>query len=127
MILIEVLVRRGDIPGANAAFEPIWSRLQHARPPFLAFPLALLGREAEARALIDEATHDSGVDPLVMVLTYSALKAYDDALVWLRRGIDERSGLLVSNVRMPNAFPGLQDQPGYADVVAYLDSLQRSR
>ena len=125
--LVQVLVQRGDIDNANAVFKPIWTNLQHAYPAVLAFPLALLGREAEAHALIDDASREPSVDPIAMVLTYCALRAYDDALVWLRRGIDDRNSLVLMHVRMPNALPGLQDVPGYADVLTHLDSLQQSR
>jgi Tfp pilus assembly protein PilF len=125
--LVTVSVRRGDLAKASALFAPLWAEFQHVRPAFLAYPLALLGREAEARALIDGASRDCEVNAAVCVLTYSALKDYDDALVWLRRGIDDRNQFILQAVRMPNALPGLQESPGYADVLAYLDSLQRSR
>ena len=125
--LISASVRRGDVAKANALFVPLWDEYQQARPAFLAYPLALLGRESEARALIDAASRDPDIDPYLCFLTYWALKRYDEALVWLRRGIDDRHINILELVRIPDAFPGLQDLPGYADVLAHLDSLQRSR
>jgi hypothetical protein len=59
-------------------------------------------------------------------LTYFALKDYDSTLEWLRRAIDDRNSLVLRIVRIPNAFPGLSQQPGYTDVLKYLDSQQRS-
>ena len=127
--LVQVWVQRGDVAKANAVFAPLWAKFQHARPAaaVLAHQLALLGRQAEARALIDDASHDPNVDASLCVLTYWALKEYDDALVWLRRGIDDRNPSVLVLIRMPKVFPGLRELPGYADALAYLDSLQRSR
>ena len=119
-------VQRGDIDRAKAVFEPLRAKLQHASPALLGEPLALLGYESEARALVKEVSRDADVDPAFIFLTHYRLKAYDDALVWLRRGIDDR-GLILNYVRMPDAFPGLQELPGYAEILRHLDSLQRSR
>ncbi len=125
--LIRVSIEHGDIDKAKAEFEPLWAKLKHARPAFLGYPLAVLGHESEARALAEEMSREPDVDPFLVFITYYGLKAYDDALVWLRRGIDDRSGFLLTSIRMPHQFPGLREMPGYAEALAYLDSLQRSR
>ena len=107
-------------------FEPVWTRYQHIFPQLLGLALAATGHETEAREIITNILRDPSTDPGLIVLTYFALKDYDSALEWLRRAIDDRNSTMLMIVRLPNAFPGLSQQPGYADVLKYLDSVQRS-
>ena len=116
---------RGQLEQAKAEFEPLWAQYKSTSSQFFGYPLARLGHEAEARALVEDLIHDPKANPALVFLGYYGLKQYDKALVWVRRAIDERSDLARS-VRMPNAFPGLQEQPAYADVLAHFDSIQRS-
>ena len=65
-------------------------------------------------------------DPFLICKTYYGLKDYDPALEWLRRAIDDRNLLALMSARVPNAWPGLSELPGYANLLAHFDSLQRS-
>jgi len=122
---IRVALDRGEVERAKAEFEPLWAEYQHTSPQSFGSLLGRLGYEAEAHALIADLSRDSNSDPAATFATYYGLKDYDNALVWLRKAIDDRSGIL-TQVRVPNAFPGLQELPGYADILAHLDSIQRS-
>ena len=121
-----VMLDRGDLEKAQAEFEPLWAEHQHTAPRDLGFLLGRLGHEADARVLIKDLSRNSSGDPAVIFWTYYGLKDYDHALVWLRRAIDDRNSTILQQVRLPNAFPGLQELPGYADILAHLDSIQRS-
>jgi len=117
---------QGDIEKASALFEPVWARYRHTFPQQLGPVLAATGHETEARELLTNMLRDPGTDPSLICLTYFGLKDHDSTLKWLRRAIDDRNANMLRLVRLPNAFPGLSQQPGYADVLKYLDSLQRS-
>ena len=123
---ILISIQRGDLKKAKAEFEPLWSEYQHTDGANLGFLLARLGHEAEARALVAELSLGENADPATIFWLYSGLKDYDHALEWLRRGIDDRNAGFLSFVRLPNAFPEIQDLPGFAAALAHLDSLQRS-
>jgi len=123
---IFISIQRGDLEKAKAEFEPLWSDYRHTPFGALGFLLARLGHEAEARALVAELSRDSDADSETIFWLYYGLKDYEHALEWLRRGIDDRNTTFLSFVRLPNAFPEIQDLPGFAAVLAHLDSLQRS-
>jgi tetratricopeptide (TPR) repeat protein len=123
---IRVALDRGDVDNAKAELEPLWAQYRIIFPQYFGYVLARLGHEAEARVLVAEMSRDTNASPLSFFYAYYGLKDYDEALVWLRRAIDDHSPQLLPLVRIPNAFPGLQELPGYADVLAHLDSIQRS-
>ena len=85
-----------------------------------------MGHEGEARALVADLSLDGNAEPETIFWLYYGLKDYEHALEWLRRGIDDRNTTFIKFVRLPNAFPEIQDLPGFAAVLAHLDSLQRS-
>jgi hypothetical protein len=104
----------------------LWAQYRHTHPELLVRELALLGYESEARELIARLSQQPGVDPFWVFMAYYVLGHYDEALVRLRRVIDGWH-LFVLSLRLPNKLPGLQEQPGYAELLEYLDSIQRSR
>jgi hypothetical protein len=57
-------------------------------------------------------------------LAYYGLKEYDSAFEWWRRAIDDRNLNLLMTIRW-FVLPGLSDRPDYAELIKYLDSLQR--
>ena len=123
---INLLIDRGDIENANAAFEPLWAEYRYSHPAPFALVLGRLGHEAEAKELTAQLARDPTANPYDVFQAYYALGEYDEALVWMRRVIDDR-GVIVAFLRLPNLYPGLQELPGYADALKYLDSLQKSR
>jgi TolB-like protein len=123
---ILISIQRGDLEKAKTEFEPLWSEYQYTATGDLGFLLARLGHEAEARALVAELSLDAKADPVTIFWLYYGLKDYEHALEWMRRGIDDRNAGFLSFVRLPNAFPEIQDLPGFAAVLGHLDSLQRS-
>ena len=123
---VNLLIRLGRIEEARAEFAPLWDSLRYTHPERFGRELAQLGYESEARELAAKLSREANVDPFWVFLTYYGLGKYDDALIWLRRVIDGRY-YVTSVLRIPNQFPGLQELPGYADVLKYLDSIQRSR
>jgi TolB-like protein len=126
-IHIYLLLRRGQIDEAKAEFAPLWARYRYTQPERLVQELASLGYEREARELTAKLSQQSDVDPFWVFQAYYGLGQYDDALVWLRRVVDGRDSRGPTVLRMPSTFPGLEEQPGYAELQKYLDSIQRSR
>ena len=124
---INLLFRLGKVDEAKAEFAPLWASSGSRIPNDSGGNSLSLGYEREARELAAKLSQQSDVDPFWVFLAYYGLGMYDDALVWLRRVIDGRDGPVVSLLRVPNQFPGLQEQPGYAELLKYLDSIQRSR
>jgi adenylate cyclase len=122
---IHLLIRLGKIDEAKAEFAPIWAAHRFTNPERFLQVLGLLGYEREALELTEKLSQEPGVDPFWVFLGYYGLGRYDDALVWLRRVVDGRH-LIVSTLRLPNQFPGLQEHAGYAELLSYLDSIQRS-
>ncbi len=120
------LLDDGDEAQARAEFEPLWNEMGASNPEFLIATLARLGRTDEARRAMAERDRDEYVNPGWRLYAHAALGDFDAALADLRRGIDDRNVAMLLWVRMPNAFSGLQQQPGFADMLAYLDSQQRS-
>ena len=106
--------------------EALWNEYKYTEPEPFGFELARLGHETEARALVDEMERDPKADPSWVFWAYYGLKDYARALDWLRRGIDDRNRVLLHRVRMQNALPEIQDLPEYRNLLAYLDSVQRS-
>jgi len=123
---MDAVTFQGDTEKAKAAFDPVWTRYRHTFPEWLAPGLAAIGRENEARQLLTNMLSNPGADPFAILMTYFGLKDYDSTLEWLRRAIDDRNTAVLELVRLPNAFPGLSEQPRYAEVLKHLDSLQRS-
>ena len=124
---INSLIRLGKTEQAKAEFAPLWAAFRFTHPERFVRELASLGYDREARELTAKLSHESDVDPFWVFLAYYGLGEYDNALVWLRRVVDGRYWPVVSLLRVPNLFPGLQEQPGYAELLKYLDSIQRSR
>jgi tetratricopeptide (TPR) repeat protein len=123
---IDLLIDRGDIENAKAAFEPLWAEYRYSDPARFSLVLGRLGHETEATELAAQLARDPTANPYDVFHAYYALGNYDEALVWMRRTIDDR-GAHVAFLRLPNLYPGLQEQPGYADALKYFDSLQKSR
>jgi len=123
---INQLLRRGQVEQAKAEFAPLWAAYRYSHPERFGRELAQLGHESEALELVGKLEREPGVDPFWVFLTYYGLGRYDDALVWLRRVVDGRY-TIVGLLRLPNLWPGLQEQSGYAELLKYLDSIQRSR
>ena len=130
---IQMLIRLGKVDEAKAEFAPLWASIRLTHPERFGRELASLGYEREARDLAAKLSQQSNVDPFWMFQTYYGLamyhdaRMYHDALVWLRRVVDGRDGRMLYILRVPNMSPGLQEQPGYAELLKYLDSIQRSR
>ena len=125
-IHLSMLMQLGEIDKAKAEFAPLWAATRYTHPELLGRELALLGDQQEARKLAARLSQNPDVDPFFVSMTYYGLGQYDDALVWFRRMVDGRTPWVVCTLRL-NQFPGLQEQPGYAELLKYLDSIQRSR
>ena len=123
---ISLLIERGDDEKAKAAFEPLWAEYRYSAPEVFAPVLGRLGHQQEAKELAAQLARDATANPADVFLTYYGPGEYNDALIWMRRAIDDR-GIIVIFLRVPNLLPGLQEQPGYAEALKYLDSLQKSR
>lgn len=78
------------------------------------------------RSQRDVVSAERAFEGKMRVASTNALGEYDEALIWLRHVIDDR-GIFVTYLRLPNQYPGLQEQPGHAEALKYLDSLQKSR
>jgi len=78
---------------------------------------AVAGRQKEARALLSEllAQTDKGA-AFFIALVYAGLEQPADALTWLGRAVDERSGS-VRYLQVDPRLAGLRDQPGYAALI----------
>ena len=111
---------------AKAVFEPVWAKYQHVAPRSSVSRSAHSATTRRRATLIKKMKADSGTDPYLIFLAYYGLKDYDSALEWLRRAIDDRNASVLQFIRLPNMYPGLREQPGYAEVLKHLDSLQRS-
>ncbi|MET0661156.1 MAG: hypothetical protein ABW110_23705 [Steroidobacteraceae bacterium] len=62
-----------------------------------------------------------------MRLTVSGASAQSGVwLQWLRRAIDDR-GENFQYLHLPDQFLGLQEQPGYVELLNYLGSIQKSQ
>jgi hypothetical protein len=90
-----VILDRGDLEKAKAEFEALWAEYRHSAPQYFGFLLGRLGHEAEARALIADMSGDSNSDPVWIFWTYYGLKDYNNALVWLRRTVDDRNPFIL--------------------------------
>jgi TolB-like protein len=123
---IRVWNRRGEDAKAKAALELLWARNKHTVPEYFAYELALLGYEAEARALVDRMARHSKPDPYGIFSAFYGLKDHVRALTWLRRAIDERHGRVLDTIRIPNAWPEIQELPEFRSLLAHLVSIQRS-
>ena len=122
---INLLIQLGKIDEAKAEFDPLWAQQRYTHPELYVRELASLGYEREAHELMAKLTRAPDVDPFVMFLNYAGLGRTDDALAQLRRAIDGRSFAGVLYVRFPQG-PGVREQPGFVELVKYLDSIQRS-
>jgi len=123
---VNSLIARGQTERAKAEFAPLWEQHRYTHPERFGRELGLLGYEREATQLAAELSSKPNPDPFDVYFAYYGLGQYDQALVWLRRVLEARYIPLV-HLRLPNLFPPLQEQPGYAELLAYLDSIQRSR
>jgi tetratricopeptide (TPR) repeat protein len=125
---IAVLLRLGEYEQARAAFEPLWAEHRYSDPESLSLVLGYeaLGHRRDAEQLAQRLAHDSTIEPFLVFTLHASLGENDEALRWLRRAIDDRSEN-VQYLRLPNQFPDLQEQPGYAELLTYLDSIQKSR
>lgn len=126
LVYVELLLKGGKTDRAKAEFDSLWANYRYTNPERFPGYLARLGYDEEARELTAKFSQQPDVDPFNMFLASYGLGRYGDALVWLRRAVDDRF-LQVCMLRLPNQFPGLQEQPGYAELLTYLDSIQRSR
>jgi len=124
--LIDVALRQDDSMGAETLFEQLWSEYRFAFPERFGYLLARMGRSNEARALLEELIREPTPNSEWIFWTYYGLMEYDQALVWLLQAIDDHRTRVIMRVRRPNAFPGLQNLPGYATALARLDAVQRS-
>lgn len=115
------LEQSGKLSEAEAAFQRAL-RLRPGNPNFraaLARTYALSGRQREARELLSALESDAGKNPAVsffVALVHTALGDRENAIAWLERSINERSG----SVRYLNVEPRLdpiRSDPRFGDLL----------
>ncbi len=86
---------------------------------FLGYALAKAGKQAEARAELDEILQLSKqryVSPYNVALIYNGLGDRNETLAWLDRGVEQRDPKMVL-VNVDPKFSNLRDDPRFADLM----------
>ncbi len=86
---------------------------------FLGYALAKLGKQAEARAQLEELLKRSivrHVPPYNIALIYNGLKEHDEALAWLKRGYEQRDPKMAF-LKIEPKWNNLRSDPRFQDLM----------
>jgi serine/threonine-protein kinase len=86
---------------------------------FLSYALAKLGKQAEARAVLEELlklSTEGYVSPYNIALAYNGLEERDKTLAWLERGFKERDPKFVF-LKVEPKWNNLRDDPRFQDLL----------
>jgi Flp pilus assembly protein TadD len=84
---------------------------------FLGYALAKSGKQAEAKAELDELlklSKQQYVSPYNFAVIYNGLGDRDKALAWLERGVEERDPKMVL-LKVDHKWNNLRDEPRFQD------------
>lgn len=97
-------------------------------PEQFAYPLALLGRQAEARATLDKMIPQADtarVSNFMIFQVYLGLGEYEQAISWLRRAIDSRDPEAIRWLHAPGRWGALGNSPALRETLEYLRTQER--
>jgi hypothetical protein len=58
--------------------------------------------------------------------THHGLREYDQAVRWMQHAVQARDPFALQLIRLPNAFPELEDHPEFRAMLECLDSMKVS-
>ena len=92
--------------------------------PLLAITYAVVGRRADALRVLEQvkqAAAERYFDPTHIAAIYDALGDIDEAIVWYRKGFEQRSPDVIYGVRtQPEPWHHVKSDPRYQELVARL-------
>ena len=121
MVLGWTHAARGDFPAAIAELQQAY-RLNN-NPQVIAslgHAYALAGRRAEAQKVLTELERTSRrryVSPYDVATVYAGLGEKDEALLWLEKACDDRTGWLAFWVKVDPKFASLRSMPRFQNVL----------
>jgi hypothetical protein len=118
------LTSKGQYAQAIAACETAWSLSGHPWSlAHLAGAHVLAGNESEVRRIEGQLTEIAGeryVSPVWMGLLYARMGEDRQAIEWLRRGVETRTGW-ITEIGSDPTFEHLQRCPGFQEILARLN------
>ncbi len=96
-------------------------------PQYFAYPLAVLGRAAEAREILATMVPDADTDRVSNYLifeTYAALGDFDDAFSWLEQSLESRDFETVQWLHAPRLWGALAGHPRMQKIQDSLRALE---
>ena len=134
--LLDILARAqfhsGDAAAAIATLDSPLARQFNRYPAKYAASLALLGRTEEARQAVDEMIQRDRLgtgDTVAVSLgfwAYFYLGDFDEAFVWMNRGIENREVFLIGSLRTSPLLDSLRDDPRFNAAMARLEEIEAS-
>jgi tetratricopeptide (TPR) repeat protein/TolB-like protein len=111
----------GQSAEANAAVDSALASVGPGLRPWLAGPLALVGRTQQAQELLGEleSLKPPPIEP--MVLAYAAL-GDERVFEWIHKAIDQRIWGIVGTLRVHPVFSELRNDPRWTEVMAHLEA-----
>jgi len=108
---------------ANAALDEALGSLGPTLKPYLAGPLARVGRTDEARALLAELESLDDDPPVAaMVAAYTSLEQPDRAFEWIHKAIDRRIRAVIGTLRTRPDLSELRKDRRWREVMAHLEA-----
>jgi serine/threonine-protein kinase len=95
------------------------SRVSSQPDSLLGYALAKSGKTTEARAVLQELLNPPAgryIPPTYVALVYNGLGESDEALVWLRRGVEERDPKMIF-LKVDAKWNNLRNDPQFKDVL----------